>query len=957
MARADNYPDFAEFCKKAREMEKRLLSVQQSPISGTLPSPGAPAFFPPEYEDYNYSYMLSEARKVERKLFATSYQAALASPQEQVVSSIDERQMEDELHQFSASPPPRGEEPLHIEAGPAKKKGLKIGDIFGFGKKAQPAKQQAGTLPATAAEPPTPTAIPQPQPVSRRIPPSIPKAAPKAKEEAQTPEEEEVPKPRLEKGTAGLIPEEAPPEEEIGEEPVVPEGERSPAEEEKEEGQEPFAPLPAGEKEQPKASAISSSSRISPRLRAIIEDKLRKEEQKKSAVPDEELEKPAASEEEPSEQEQVVFSSRERLLRRLKSSAPAIPKEAQEEEKIVQRRPAAKEEEPPEETKTPVPEALEETEVPLPEAPGEEEGQMAQKEEEQETPRDLQEEPRSQTRRKAGPSVELPQGAGGLLIKPIFSDETQKEAEEKGKDSHTPAGVVYQERMQRIQRIIDELSPDKYKASVGKREEEQQKEQEEKEGQPSKRLEKKKAAQEEPEVQPSKRLEKKKAAQAEIQEEEQAEGEIPAPIPIPAKKAQQKKAKVKPQALQPSSKRALPEKKALLKKQPAQEQIPAKQKAKTIPKKQPLQEERENEIPAKGKQPAQKQIPAKLLPLKVKPGEGQRAIPKREPIPQDESEDNIELHANAIAGGEGAQAVLRKPLGREATKEREETARPIPRRRQEEEEIEQHARAIAQGEEPRAQEEEERHLKKPLGAIEQAIGPKPRILPGGVALQRTGEPKTYVPPAREKLVPKMQQAEEEQGEPPAQPLRSAMKQMNAALATIKSKPPAPKPQEESEPAEQQEEEVPIPKPEQPAEQEEKPAQKPMQYPPSSPASAQEELSPPRPQAQTAQQGGTLSQQEYEQAKEDFKRKMEQQGVMEKATEETEQVMEQYAKENMTWLYEIYKMGGLAREDFLERVREKIAEDRGGQPQQPQAEAPGNPALAALSKEIDKRYKK
>ncbi len=78
--------------------------------------------------------------------------------------------------------------------------------------------------------------------------------------------------------------------------------------------------------------------------------------------------------------------------------------------------------------------------------------------------------------------------------------------------------------------------------------------------------------------------------------------------------------------------------------------------------------------------------------------------------------------------------------------------------------------------------------------------------------------------------------------------------------------------------------------------------------------------------------------------------MKEEGIKESAKAESEDATEQYAKENMTWLYEIYKMGGMSREDFLQKVRDKIAESKGSSPQGGQAEA-SNPAFASIGKEI------
>lgn len=96
--------------------------------------------------------------------------------------------------------------------------------------------------------------------------------------------------------------------------------------------------------------------------------------------------------------------------------------------------------------------------------------------------------------------------------------------------------------------------------------------------------------------------------------------------------------------------------------------------------------------------------------------------------------------------------------------------------------------------------------------------------------------------------------------------------------------------------------------------------------------------------------------DYEDAKDDFKRKMQQEDIRAKTKDGADVLLEAYAKENLVWLYEIYTMGGMPREDFIAKVKEKMAESGMIGPQAG-PEAPNNPALAALGKEIDKRYKK
>jgi hypothetical protein len=92
--------------------------------------------------------------------------------------------------------------------------------------------------------------------------------------------------------------------------------------------------------------------------------------------------------------------------------------------------------------------------------------------------------------------------------------------------------------------------------------------------------------------------------------------------------------------------------------------------------------------------------------------------------------------------------------------------------------------------------------------------------------------------------------------------------------------------------------------------------------------------------------------DYGEAKDELRVRLEQMDKLEKAKKEAEDYLEQYAKLNLVWLYEIYKMGGIAREEFLQKVKEKMTEGMGQQ--KGETAAPDNPALANLSREIDKK---
>jgi hypothetical protein len=92
--------------------------------------------------------------------------------------------------------------------------------------------------------------------------------------------------------------------------------------------------------------------------------------------------------------------------------------------------------------------------------------------------------------------------------------------------------------------------------------------------------------------------------------------------------------------------------------------------------------------------------------------------------------------------------------------------------------------------------------------------------------------------------------------------------------------------------------------------------------------------------------------DYLDAKQQLRHKLEQEEIKQELKEESEEMLEQYAKENIVWLYEIYKIGALSREDFLERVREEMHGKK-----EEEIEPPSNPALESLNRELEKKEKK
>ena len=143
------FPTFAELGRQAREIERGMLQVKPSQISGSLQSEEHFSLFPREFEDYTAAYLVSEAHKIERKIFASNYQAEIASaPAGQAQERASGPLPSDELHQFASEQPPQ------VQPGPAKgpstpnipkTAGFHLRDMLGKGGASAP--PQAGQAP------------------------------------------------------------------------------------------------------------------------------------------------------------------------------------------------------------------------------------------------------------------------------------------------------------------------------------------------------------------------------------------------------------------------------------------------------------------------------------------------------------------------------------------------------------------------------------------------------------------------------------------------------------------------------------------------------------------------------------------------------------------------------------------------------------------------------------------
>ena len=858
-APTDVFPSFPEMCQRARDIERRILAIPQGQTEGEVHTSGESWIFPREYEDYTYSFMLDEAQRLERQLSLAgkplSQSPAIQVPPIPVFakpSNAGEEKVEKELHGFAT--------PRYIYS--EKKDDAQIAE-----------EEQSGLPP------------PEPQPGEK------PPAQSAAKQGAEGKKPRLLPVQIPSQPSAARLPRQEPQKQGQFEEPPrppVPQEEAIPLPIEKEESAEEQgwgedAPKPekgsSEEGSQPKPRFMASS-KISPRLRAIIEEKLRREEASGTGrKKEEDIEIPRAPEGEKAGAEPA------------EEEAPLPPEPEEAPEGKAQEEEAAKGE-----PKLPVPEREdwqsedesesgaapptmsepagkegEDEEAAAPAISKEESeggrGQEAATEEKPLPPSSFpllsQKEGKGEGRQKAGAGqeekpVQFSRKIGEpLRITPLFKDD------ESAKKKEQSAETESQKRLARIQRIIDGLSSDK--------------------------------PPEEPDEPPDEGGEGKGGPGGATPSRAKKEG-----------KAGQKKAKE-----QTAPATIAPKKASLQKGKKGQEG------------KVPLQEGEEGEgiveMPL-GKKATQKQKgiaqgKAAQQPLK-KPGK--KILPKKGNLPNDgegakppvQSRDGVPKGKGA-AQQVSAKEKLAKILGRQALPEEKEKQMP-----------------------PVAGKPQEK-------AAAGAQRKMPRIFPGG-KLTPTVSPKTYVPPARnEPLAPTAGTGRQgpkiapEEGKQEARPDAGGEKQGQApfppsaelAAKTGESEPRALssvcKRLEETElagkaklPPEEDELEVPAPKPD-----DEPPVPKP---------------------------------EEYGEAKDELRRRLEDFEKIETAKKEAEDYLEQYAKQNILWLYELYKMGALPREEFLAKVKEKISEASGKAASAP---VESNPALANLSQQIDKKYNK
>lgn len=930
-------PDFATACARAREMEKNLLSAKPSPISGSLLPEEGEELFPQEYESHTYAFLLSEAQKIERKLYMKGLQKTMQSSRQGAsgAPSIDEAKMEADLHKFASvgelpQAPTLPQEKAQPPAPPVAKAPLPKLPSFPFGKKKEGKNEGQSVQPAKEA----PAAMPQ-QGFSvtqefRAKPPPVPQVG-KETEEKQNdivPQEAQ----EFEREHPGYEPpeeEESDDEKLVGpplqetkgdeEDFIVPGKEKAPVEEGKEKfaalSEEPLSALreiPEPGQQPPAARSPSSASKLSPRLRAIIEEKLRREEERKKKEAQEAagFEKPIevqAEEVAPAAKQEgeMALSARERLIRKLQKEPGAAKPLKQREMPLGQEAP---------EPTSAGQEAGEEKGAEQEEMPGQQ--YPKEKEEEKREPKSL---PRQSKRKSASepqeaqeevpavlPKEEFPSAkanqapASGITIQPIFpGEEAARQPQQQAKP------VEESERLRRIQRIIEELSPDKYRASAISAQPAKGEPQEPRQGQPAEEgLQEEHADAKQPARGGPRKARREERAKAEGQGVKTPSRTLP--VKQTPKQPSAKKGRAQASEKVPVSTKKIPEaKKALLQEQEKQQKkkSPALQEEEApIQKKMKLQQTAK--LPAnKGRVLPQKPAPVQLAPLKV----GKRILPGGQ-------------LAQTPAQETGAQTYV--PPARQQL---------ISKMQQKEEEAQQEESLAAQEGESQELPEEEPSGPKASDrlppAYKQAI-PKKTAYDEPVEKEATPEEIAEERRMRSQaaaLEEKLRQAQAlNEGQDAAQTRQPAPPQASLQPTSTSSPSAAKKTRDIAGEASLPEgkegemiDEAEIPKP-------------PSEEPPASPV-------------------------DYAMAKGEFKRKLEDVEVKEKALAQTDEFVEQYAKENLVWLYEIYKMGGMTREDFLQKSREKLQEAASSQ-QQEQEPPASNPALSNLEKELERKKK-
>jgi len=942
---------FQDAVREAKELERKTIAITASRLPGSLNLDDSNAIFPKEFESYTFAYALGEAQRAGRNAAAAGYAAQPSPGMPQAApsppSSIGQTKVESELQSFAAgtkanasrqeSPPPamppKAPEVPSIRAGRAPQKDAKTAP-----EAYEPPEGHYGEIEHRENNDDEPYEV---------------KVAESEGTANMYPEDLEIPAPvASEEGETGNTDAESNASPDLGKAPPS-------------ESQGDLGPSPDSKQVWEEGGLEGPKPKISSRLQAIIEAKLKKEEQEKAGT-QEDIEKPVAREAKKDlPQEEVVLSSRERVIRKLRSQGIVVPTLA---DQIAEKAKLAKiqQEKPAEE-------------VPLDPEPGEKNLEVEEKppailEEAGEIPAPParispvevspiaagEPKPLTQEPKMAPSSSAMPIPKGGLMIKPIFASE---EKEDRGGEESLEKGAgLDQSRLSRIQRIIDELS------------------------------EKPKAARERAVLEQKAKV--SPVARALVQEQETGQKEPGAEIPSgskalpPRQKTVRKKSEAQAPILEKATRKKAGKEPAPPKEsaqprmgaQPEQARLPLKQQSpirKTLPLRVPQKKalaEPEEEAPIRQ---TQRKPPARYDEAGQE-GEAEEAPirqTQRKPLPQYEEEAPI-------------RQTQRKPPARydEAGQEGEAEEAPIRQTQRKPP-----ARYDEAGQEGEAEE-------VPSRAVSQSPAGSPRrILPGAGLLRQPAVQRTYVPPVRtmQRKPPQYEEAGQE-GEAEEAPIRQTQRKplpQYEEEAPVRQTQRKPLPQYEEEEAPLIRKTLPlrVPQKRAPAEQEEEapPARIPQRKPTAQYEEAEPEELPPqaapteqeprfaKPKSRDVAGEAKLPDEEediappppppeeeelpapkpedYEQAKDELRAREREEEKKKKGAEASDEMLEAYAKEKAVWLYEIYKMGGMAREDFLQKVRDRISEEQGDSAKQGE-EAP-NPAFASINREIGKGEKK
>ena len=1107
-AKTELFPTFSELCATAREVEKKPLSIPARPIDGKLVLDENFGIFPREFEEYTYNFLLFEAQKIERQLSADAIASTQQDQVASARRLTPEQQMQNDLHKFvssQGSAPLDGDSDRLLQSLREKKipSPPAPAEVIDYERERGSAdsndvpvpaeddvplpEKEAPNIPIANKEeiPSPPQAKPRvlPPKISSDVgqkkysslpgAPQIPVASPPANPALQTPiakpSWQAVPKPPvlpmlqapIAKPTELAVPKphsqpilQAPSAKPSWQSaPKIPvskpseQGVSGPTDQSKQHSASSNASTSslgsATEKKTP--TGISSYSKLSPRLQALIEQKLRREEEKVKKAredsdifktppptpPDEEsgedepgkllenvdapnawnlhdevesegeadkqsardkskkTQSPGSVEREETTPESLVeIDSEESMRRPVEKSPLKLPlrktgdddaPSPEDEEKL--RLPDDKETPfhgefaPPlpvhdEERNEEIPAPEEEEQIPLaaltiksltrkekisvePIADVKEPPQVEDEEKKQIPQQEVSEEREEQVSR-----VRSQAQSGPILIKPLFPD---SDASGPSQEKQEISQAEDSDRMRRIQRIIEELSPDKMRAQptqaqkqadvsvenkvVSKQVKPQSISEADDDGKESEQIgsSKQKAVSGKKSKAPLAPL--KKVA-SEQRKKTAAAQEKEAPVEVLRRKSASIGANVQnvkqfasdaAKGGSESSNREARQKAAPVKK--LSTKVPAEDypegEAEETPKSKrvvpSLARKDENEAPEEP-----------LVASKIKP----RIV---------QAEEIEELEEEKPAPAKLKPRLPAREEGEEPEEEKPAPAKLKPRlpAREEGEELEEEKPAPAKLKPrlPAREEGEEPEEEKPAPASVSLL--RRRILPG---MGRTSPsyPQTYLPPARERKQIAVSQEEPDERETQEEPVEEQVK-ISPNIAPLK-------------PRKLVSDEVLATSDKTPEQllQDQKMAKMADQLArleagrvkevAGTAAMPIEEEDIPLPE----ENEGVPKPVEYGQAKESLRKALEHEETARKVKQEDEATVEQYAKDHLVWLYEIYKMGGMGREDFLQKASEKYSEvqNAGSAPVAgADKDAPPNPALAALSKEIEKKDKK